>query len=91
MSVALSSRSRLLMVNSRVTVLPGGTGSSVKDLTSERGSTVTSRTALAFPLDTVGLPLLSSPVVLPSMPAPVAMTSTLIVQLEPAPTEALPP
>ena len=55
MPVAPLSRSRLLMVNSRVTVPPGATGSSMKDLL--RNSTGTLSTAVATPIGTSGLRL----------------------------------
>ena len=86
MPVAESKRSKLSMVNSSVTVPPGGTGSSVNDLIRLRSVTVTSRVALAVPLDLrvgKGVPIneVSSPLTLSSMPPPVATTSTLTVHV----------
>ena len=79
--VAEKLRSKLSIVNSRVTVPPGGTGSSVNDFWMARLVTVTSRVALARPAETKSAS--SSPETLSSAPAPVAVTSTTTVQVAP--------
>ena len=87
MLVAEKSRFRLLMVNSSVTVPPGGTGSSRNDLLKAISVTVTSSVALALPTGTGtsgARSMLSCPVTLSSMPLPVAVTSTVTMQLSPA-------
>ena len=89
MLVAALFRSRLVTVNSRVTVAPAGTGSSVNDLVREIWSTVTSSTAAALPQES-GLkrsPANSSPVVFPREPAAPPTTSTVTVHVAPAPRE----
>ncbi len=75
-------------VYSRVTVPPGSTGSSVKDLVRAIGVTVTSRASLALPLDTftsfgtVPTREVSSPETLVKVPTALPMTSTETVQVE---------
>ena len=88
--VAEKSRLPLVIVKSRVTVPPGGTGSSVNDFVRESGVTVTSRVALALPASGIGMgstPMSISNVLvtLSSMPVAVAVTSTVTVQVAPAP------
>ena len=80
--VALFARSKLVISNSSVVVPPGATGSSIKDF--RRKSVVTVSTAPALPLDVA--PWTRLLVVFFNIPADSAVTSTVIVQLEPAPT-----
>ncbi len=88
MSVAESSRSKLKIVKSSVTVPPGGTGSSTNDLARAIRVTVTSSVALALPHESASPPTVAvrSPETLSSAPMPVAVTSTTTVHVAPAAT-----
>jgi hypothetical protein len=84
MALAPWSRLRLLIAKSSESVAPGGTGSPEKNPLKFSGSTLTSSTALAFPLSWLpGASNESGVVVLPMTPAMLVVTSTLAVQLAP--------
>ena len=82
MSLAAWSRLRLLMVKSRESDSPGGIGSPEKNPLRLSCSTVTSSTALAFPVERLPPSKnISGSVVFPIAPATLAVTSTLVIQL----------
>lgn len=86
--VAEKLRLKLSMVNSRVVEPPGATGSFINDFRIDSSVRVTSRDALALPEEVKSAR--RSLVTLSSCPTPLVATSTVTVQLLPAPRTSKP-